>query len=242
MSVRIVGSTKPGKAAQLGTGALVLFALVTGFLAGLPRGDVSPVYAGTHGRNYDCGVNNSTKTSALYVNHYTGPGYTGGPTVVQPDTGERWSITAHWYPTSGSADYYETAYVTVNWNGSAWATSNVQTASNILGISICQGDTCDAGGGNVHGWDYTIIVDIRDPETATGSAYNLDNVYYVTTSVDGGYTVEDPTGTQPPCYLGTAVSPTSQSFNATDYNAYWGSGRCPFSCTVSGASVTLYYG
>ncbi len=238
MTVRVVGPG-PNHRVLLVTAVLGVVALGLGLLAGLPRADVSPVYA-SHVQNYLCGGGlDVTKTSAMYVDHLTGPHYGGGPTVVEPDTGESWQITAYWEPTGGGGSYDETAYVTVDWDGSAWVTSNVTTTTNIVAISVCPGNTCDAGGGDVHGWSYKIIVNINDPKA--GSAYNLSHVNYATTSVDDGYTVEDPTQTQGPCYLGTAVSPTSQSFHASDSEAYWDSDRCPFDCTVDGGSVTLYY-
>jgi hypothetical protein len=84
-------------------------------------------------------------------------------------------------------------------------------------------------------------VDLNDPElNLTG--YNLDSVTYTTVDVDDGDTIEDPTQTQGYCYEGTAVQPTSQTFGATDYNADWGmAGRCPYNCTITGASTTITY-
>lgn len=200
-----------------------------------------PVYAvGVHAANTACTYPDVTKTSALEVTHQTGPSYLGSPTVVEPDTGERWKIEAFWYPAAAPpAQVLETAFVDVDWNGSSWVLSNMTLTTNIVGITICQGSTCDAGGGNVHSWNYKLIVNLNDPGAL---GYNLDNVRYTTVNVDDGTTVEDPSRTYGDCYLGTAVQPTSQAFGATDYNADWGTaGRCPYNCTITGASTTITY-
>lgn len=65
---------------------------------------------------------------------------------------------------------------------------------------------------------------------------------YTTTSIDDGDTIEDPTETQGNCYTDASVSPTSQTFGATDYQWDWGSGpRCPYNCFTPGTTVTLLY-
>ena len=80
----------------------------------------------------------------------------------------------------------------------------------------------------------------------------LDRVVYTTTSVDDGYTIEDPTETQGNCYTDASVSPTTQTFGATDYQYDWGSGpRCRTTatrlarrsrCTTTDAAPTLLQG
>lgn len=66
-------------------------------------------------------------------------------------------------------------------------------------------------------------------------------VGYLTTLIDDGSLVMDPTRAQGDCYLGASVEPTSQWFGATDATPYWSSSRCTFGCSVEGASVTLLY-
>jgi hypothetical protein len=216
-----------------------LIVLAAGFLAGVPTGEVPPAYAVncSHGVNYACP--GGTTTSALTVSHHTAPSYLGTSTVVEPDDGETWAIRAQWCPTLGGAESTETAYATVSWDGSSWSLSNVTTTANIGQISICDVDSCDAGGGDVHSWSYKLIVDLTDPYPGTGD--NLSLVAYTTTSVDDGSLVMDPTETQGDCYLGASVSPTSQTFTGTDSTPYWGINRCPFGCGTPGASVTLLY-
>jgi hypothetical protein len=66
-------------------------------------------------------------------------------------------------------------------------------------------------------------------------------VTYATTSVDNGRLVMDPTQSQGNCYLGSVVTPTTQTFTAIDELPYWDSNRCPYNCNTGGTSVTLYY-
>jgi hypothetical protein len=245
MSVRLVGETRLGKRVVLSvTGALGI-ALVAGFLVGGIAGDVPLVFAAVcQGANTVCTPPDTTKTSAMTVDHKTTAAYEGGELWVEPDDGETWEITA-WWATAPPAECYqrsETAHVTVSWNGSSWATSNVTTTNNIVDISVCQGDECDAGGGSTHSWQYMLIASINDPHQG-GGGYNLRDVQYETTSVDDGYTIEGAGSVEDDCYLDASVTPTSQSFSATDDpGLLWLGGRCDYDCDVSGGgSVTIYY-
>jgi hypothetical protein len=241
MSVHLVRSPRLSRKMVFGMVPVLVVVLAAGLLVGALMDDVPLVYAvGNHAPNTPCTYPDVTYTSALEVTHQTGPGYAGDPTVVEPDTGESWRITAYWYP-AGWPPGQVTAQATadVDWNGSSWVLSNVTgTGGPIVAIGICQGDTCDAGGGAVHSWDYKLIVDVADIYLGN----NLATVAYVTTAVDDGDTIEDPTQTQGYCYEGTSVQPTSQSFGTTDSNQDWGTaGRCPYNCDITGASVTLTY-
>ena len=241
MSVRMVGETRLGRRAVVGLVLVLVVTLVGGYLGGGLARDVPQVLAsGTHPANSACPGSDVTVTSSIEVTHQTGPGYLGSATVVEPDDSQDWTIDAYWYPAANPpGETKQTATATVTWNGSSWVLSNVTLPADINAIGICQGDSCDAGGGSVHSWSYKLIVDLNDP--IAGANPNLDHVTYTTSSVDDGYTVEDPTRTQGDCYLGTAVQPTSQSFAATDYQADWGTGRCGYSCDSGGTSVTLTY-
>jgi len=149
VAVLLVHRSRANAGSVLALVPVLLLALVIGMLAGTPTGDVPPVYAAycTQPANYPCG--DGRTTSALAVTHHTSPGH-GTSTVVEPDTGETWAITAQWCPTAGGQENLEYAYATVSWSGSQWQLSNVTLSNNIVGVSICQGDTCDAGGGAVH--------------------------------------------------------------------------------------------
>ena len=242
MPFRVVGETRLGKRVVFGLVGVLVVALMAGFLAGGMAGEVSPVHAAAcKAANAGCSGGDTTMTSAMYVCHDTSPIYAGTSTVVEPDSGESWNITAYWNAAGigwGCNENNETATVDVSWDGSSWSLSNVNTTSHIRNISICSGNTCD-GGDTTHAWDYKLIVDITDPNAI---GYNLRTVQYTTTSVDDGYTIEDPTETYGDCYTDTSVSPTSQSNTANDTppGGYWGAGRCGFSCSVTGGSITLY--
>ena len=214
-----------------------LIALAAGFLAGVPGRQVPPVYAidCSHGVNYACP--GGTTTSALTVSHHTAPSYLGTSTVVEPDNGETWAIRARWCPLAAGPEVVSTSYVTVSWDGSSWSTSNVTLGAGVVAIGVCDGETCDAGGGDEHSWSYKLIVNLVDPNGTD----NLTSVGYQTTSVDNGYLVLDPTETQGDCYLGASVSPTSQTFSASDATPYWSSNRCTYGCGTPGASITLLY-
>jgi len=220
---------------------LALAAIVAGFLAGMPA-DVAPVHA-AQCKSANAYCVSGTETSALTVSHHTSPSYAGTSTVVEPDDGESWSITAYWntmWPPLPCTQLTETAYAPVSWDGSSWVTSNVTLTNNIVDISVCQGSTCDAGGGSTHAWEYKLIVELNDPiRVGLGPWHNLRSVVYTTTSIDDGYTIEDPTETQGDCYTDASVSPTSQTFGATDALAYWS--RCNHNCSVSGVSTTILY-
>lgn len=226
--------------------AVCLLALVAGFLAGGVTDGVRPAHAAVcKGAETRCDIpDDLTFTSALEVSHHTSPSYLGTSTVVQPDDGERWKITAHWNtaPPAPCYESSETAYATVSWNGSAWQLSSVTTTTNILDIDLCEGDTCDAGGGSEHSLSYKLIVDVNDwVNVPPYGDHHLRKVDYETTAIDDGDLVLDPSETYGDCYLGTSVSPTTQTVGASDAPLSWYWERCGFNCTIGGASVTIYY-
>jgi hypothetical protein len=238
MSRRIVLAAVVIAALVLATG------LTTGLLSTPPSRTLPITYAINCQEANDTCLNDLTKTSALEVDHVkTGGG--GGTGYVQPITGETWEITARWVkeqPCQPGDDLEEQASVDVSWNGNNWVLSNEQTTDNILDIDICQGWECTGSGGS-HSWNYTLIVDVNDPETQTGNDYNLMYVRYDTTSVDDGKEIMFTGGSYVVCdRLGySTLSPTSQTFSATDVPGKWQSSRCPFDCDISGTSVVLYY-
>lgn len=230
--------SKAGRAALLLVVGIAMLAYGVNLLASHHGSSAVPVaYAQQPG--FICPAGDKTKTSALTVTHHTAPSYLGTSTVVEPDVGETWNIALLWENRAQSAWTSEAFTVTVSWNGSQWVLSGAVLPAGVKAIGICQGDTCDAGGGSVHGWTYKLILDVYDPYP--GGNHNLKQVVYTTTSVDDGYTIEDPSEVQGNCYLNDAVSPTSQTFSATDGPPYWDSNRCPYNCYTAGASVTIEY-
>jgi hypothetical protein len=240
MSTTDVRMSQTRRAAGLALVFVALMGIALGWWSAHQGTTGVPVAYAYKGANFNCPGGDTTKTSALTVTHRTPEVHEGSSRVVEPDTGETWAITAWWEaggPPWGQTS--QTAYATVDWNGSAWVLSNVQLTQAIVGIGICQVDTCTDSESNTHSWNYKLVVDVKDPEPVT--TYNLREVVYVTTSVDDGYTVEDPTHTHGYCWLDAAVSPTSQTFTAYDNPAVWDSNRCPYTCYTAGASVTITY-
>jgi hypothetical protein len=176
-----------------------------------------------------------TRTSALTVEHKdtnTDP--------VEPDDGETWNITAYWNTLLPLPCYEhtETASVEVSWNGTAWVLSNKSTTVNILQIDVCDANMeCSQDEETVQAWGYKLIVDMNAVYNDRNGAHHLRQVTYTTTSIDDGYEL-DPEQ----CTLGSSLSPDSQTVSKTDTGPFtWISGRCPYGCSVSGATVTIPY-
>lgn len=192
--------------------------------------------------NDNCGQNDSTKTSAMDV-QYVEQAPSEPDRYIEPDGATSWTIAAYWRtaPPAPCPEYWEAAYVDVTWTGSQWQVSNTTLSNNIVGISVCDGYECDGTSGT-HSWNYQLIVDVRDPPTGYPT-YNLKKVVYSTTSVPDGDEIEFTGHEYVECdSLGSSVDPTSQGFIGSDEpNDKWGSGRCAWSCSVVGGSMTIYY-
>lgn len=186
----------------------------------------------------NCGMD-PTKTAALTVNHQT----TGGDPVLS-DVGETWVLTATW-----SSDVFAplgctcqdmftaTATAAVTYSSmTGWAVNCTGCGAFIQNLGICQsGQGCDNAAGDL---GYTLTADILTLRVNTTcnmtptNAY-LQKVVFRSTVVDDGITVDDTD-----CSAGSAVSPTSQTWSATDTGGF----ECAFSCSTNmGASVTILY-
>lgn len=212
--------------------SVLAVSFMAGYLAGVPGG-VPSAYAAC-GTVRTCAFD-GTVTSALQVTHVTTD---PGVVVVEPDNGETWSIQATWAVPSGinfacpctSASATVTADVT--WTGSGWnVTCTGCAAGGIEAVSICDAGSC---GGLTHGWAYKLIVDVAD-SIAINCFFGTDlgfvtSVAYTTTSVDDGDIIDSCAETQ-------AVSPTSQTFNATDNGSF----ECTYDCNQSGAATSIFY-
>lgn len=181
------------------------------------QGSVLPVLAAncSHPANYNCGFG-TTRTSGLSVNHVDGSGGS-----VTPNGSTNWNITAQWCPTLPGAEVTETATCTVTWNGSAWSLTNVNLTNNITAITLCTTTTCQSA----NSVGYMLLVQLNDPLAPGGQ--NLSLVTYATTSVPNGNK----------CLGGSSVSPTSQSFSATDTVSSGDSNRCAYSCSYGGSGL-----
>jgi hypothetical protein len=205
----------------------VAVVLAVGILAGIPE-EVPAVFAAA------CKYANAYciagyRTAAVDVRH----GVEGGASItpVEPDDGETWSITAFWNtaPPLPCFENQEAASATVSWTGSTWQLSNVTLTANITDIDVCDFQTCDAV--DVHSHGYRLVAKVVDPHLP-GGIHNLRQVVFATTSVDDGYELDTST-----CTLGTSVSPTSQTFSATDSGGF----ECGYSCDNSGTNLLITY-
>jgi len=148
---------------------------------------------------------------------------------VEPDTGEHWTVTAHWQ--YSDQHYYEYGSLDVDWNGSGWDISNASTTTNITDYAVCDGAAC----GSVfewHGYGYRLQAAVNDPPPGR-QLYALQSVTFTVSSVDDGYTL---TGT--PCDYDTVVSsPEPHVWGAVDYGTF----EIPESCNNTGTSLTIPY-
>jgi hypothetical protein len=202
--------------------------LLSGFLAGLPQQAPPPVFAvSCQIAHQTCaGGLDPTKTAVLTVLHQV-----SGGTWVEPNTGETWDITATWNiaGTICVTPLVEHATVTVDWNGSGWTLSNKNLPADILDLQVC--DVSGSCGSAVGPRAYKFRLDVRDPAPGLN---NLQSVVFTTTSVDDGLTIDLSSCTT----TTTAVSPTSQTFSATDFGSF----ECDYACAnVTGPSLTITY-
>jgi hypothetical protein len=177
----------------------------------------------THLANWTCtGPPDGNKTSAMTVTYVDN---SSGSSVI-PNGATDWDITAHWYPVGPGSNCtdLQVATCTVAWNGSTWSLSNVNLTNDIVAISLCSTNMC---GGASLAVGYTLIVSINDPN-AGGN--NLDNIDYVTTAV--------PNGTE--CGA-SSTTPLSQTNAGNQYISTGNTNICPFTCSVSGSSMTVLY-
>lgn len=78
---------------------------------------------------------------------------------------------------------------------------------------------------------YRLKVDITDPFSGPN---NLQSVVFTTTAVDDGFTIDNSDCST----TTTTVTPTSQTFTATDNGGF----ECDFACAnITGPAVTITY-
>jgi hypothetical protein len=72
----------------------------------------------------------------MLVDNATVSGGGGSTYLVEPNSGESWTITAHWQAAAACVTpYTEVATVDVDWNGSVWVLSNETLTDSIVDIS-----------------------------------------------------------------------------------------------------------
>lgn len=95
-----------------------------------------------------------------------------------------------------------------------------------MDVDICDELTCEDV--DLHGHGYRLSAKLRDPD----GSYNLRQVVFATTEVDDGQELDIEN-----CTLGPAVSPTTQTFTATDSGPF----ECGYSCDNAGTSLLIRY-
>jgi hypothetical protein len=191
----------------------------------------APVYAACQAANSGCiGPGAATKTAVVDA-AYVIPGGSF-VTPVEPTAATSWSIVAYWgrAPGGNCTDYTQTATVDVSWNGTNWVTANFAATADILQVGVCTLVSCTSSA--THSSSYRLYVDINDPELTTGTSANLRQVVFTATTVPNGTDFDSST-----CTTGSARTPTASSFAGTDSGPF----ECPFSCSATGATVTLTY-
>lgn len=203
--------------------AVALTGLLAGFLAGVPAKVPPALAAACKSSNGPCVP--GFRTAAVDVSHGV-PG--ASVTPVEPDTGEKWTITGYWnsntVPICDQLTY--TATASVAWTGSGWELSDVATTFGVMDVDICDESTCDKV--DLHGYGYRLSAKLRDPN----GSFNLRQVVFEASDVDDGQELDTSM-----CSLGTAVSPTEASFTATDSGSF----ACGYSCDEIGASLLISY-
>ncbi|MCC7019142.1 MAG: hypothetical protein IT332_05275 [Ardenticatenales bacterium] len=186
-----------------------------------------PVYAACHGANQACYMS-STKTAAVDVYYYVPA---GGSSIVpvEPDSATAFTISGVWSPPVPQScnDSTENATVDVTWTATGWVVSNFVGTANIIDIAVCSLSPCEAE--DMHAYAYRMYVDVNDPGPG---GKHLSHVTFTATTVPDGHEL-DPS----PCELGSATTPTSSSFNATDSGVF----ECPFNCDAAGTTLNITY-
>lgn len=192
------------------------------------------------GQVVNCGAD-PTVTSALDVHHRVYPGGISDD-PVQLDDSERVTITAYWSlqnnisPCSCLYEISDSVTYDVTHSGTAW--SGTCTGCDATNGPIYAVVTCDINADHCMSLDgdYRLNVNIKQINGIGGgdcAVYDrhLNRVEYTITNIDDG---DDYDGTH--CVVGSAVSPTANSFAQTDFGAF----ECGFSCET-GPSLTVTF-
>jgi hypothetical protein len=205
--------------------AATAFALVAG-LASVAVPEPEPAAAACRVAWGGCGGLDLTRTSTLRVDHRETP----SGDLVEPDTGETWDIDVHYSPAPGvpCVDQITNVTAVVTKAATGWAVSCTgcsATNGPVRSIGIC--DDSSECAVDTHGHAYVLKVDL---DMQNGLGANLNSVVYTTDSVDDGDTLNSTCGSEV-----ASVSPTSQTFTATDTTF-----PCSLDCAQD-TSVTITY-
>jgi hypothetical protein len=166
-------------------------------------------------------MHDPTRTSTLAVGHRT----TGGVAVV-PDTQEVWTATAQYSPLNAAIPACVdpapvVATLTVNNNGGGYGIVCNVCPTEFVAVGICGISECTSGTGAL----YVIKLDM----VQAAGGRELRTVTFQSTSIDDGLTIDSSCGTL------VSVTPTSQSWSATDTTF-----PCAYDCTYD-TSLTVTY-
>ena len=167
-----------------------------------------------------------TRTSTLRVDHRETP----SGDLVEPDTGETWDIAVHHSPLAPGPcnDVITNVIADVTRTATGWTvtcTGCAPLGGPVLSIGIC--DDSSSCSTDIHGHAYVLKLDIV---AALPTGEQLNSVVYTTDSVDDGDTLNSTCSSEV-----TSVSPTSQTFTATDTTF-----PCSLDCNQDTA-VTITY-
>lgn len=222
--------------------SILTFAAACAIAAGATIALFPSVASATCGRD-DCASPATRQISAITVEHFDTTGPSDVP--VEPDTGETIDVTAYWDTLTSipGCNCYQTATATVtvdiDWNETtdSWdaTCTGCSALGPIYGVTVCHGDGCGTHTTIDNAWEYELVVDIAKMNGLCNDFYNgyLSKVEYETTSVDDGDTIRTAN-----CTELASVSPTSQTFSATDSGPF----ECVNTCAAaSGPTMTLTY-
>jgi len=187
-----------------------------------------------------CNPTDLNVTSGLDVYHRVSPGgITDDP--VQLNNSERVTITAYWslLPNLGACscgqEISQTVTIDPTLSGTSWTgtCTGCNAGGPIYAVVICDinADDCLSYDG-----DYRLNVNVVQSNGGgsggcAGNPRFLNRVEYTITNINNGDAYDAST-----CVLGAAVSPTTNSFTATDFGAF----ECAFNCEV-GPSLTVTF-
>jgi len=232
-------STALGLSAGLVHGLLPLMPFgdnMSTFLPSAPVASAQPFC----GQNPACG-GDPTVTSALDVHHRVHPGGVSDD-PVQLDDNELVTITVYWSllnmggQCSCTNEISQSVTIQPTLSGSTW--SGTCTGCDPVNGPIYDVVICDINSDSCLSLDndYRLNVDIDEingtaPIPCFGNARHINRVVYTVTNISNG---DDYNATH--CVVGSAVSPVTSTFAATDFGAF----ECNFNCEA-GPSLTITF-
>jgi len=209
---------------------------VATFLPSAPIASAQPYC----GQNPACGAD-LTVTSALDVHHRVSPGGISDD-PVQLNDDELVTITVYWSllnmggQCACTNEISQSVTIQPTLSGSTW--SGTCTGCN-AGGPIYDVVICDINADNCQSLDndYRLNVDIDEINgviaagLCIGNPRHINRVVYTITNISNG---DDYDAAH--CVVGSAVSPTTSSFSATDFGAF----ECAFNCEA-GPSLTVTF-